>query len=205
MILGSKVAKHLDHVWACEFIEELAPPDYLPDDHALEPSEKREIRDIGYTINNTTKTRAIFEINKGVNKAPERIDVNAAMAEEDRRVPFENMIYIADGPSDVPVFSILQQYGGQTYAVFESGNEDEFNQVHDLLEDGRVDGVGEADYRPNKPAAMWITRAITRAADRMVASHKAEREGQFASRVGVAPKHLSDAPEADGRAASPDG
>lgn len=59
---------------------------------------------IVYIIDNTTKTRAVFEINKGVNKYPDEITVNARMAPDDRRIPFDNMVYIADGPSDVPVF-----------------------------------------------------------------------------------------------------
>ena len=53
-------------------------------------------------IDNTSKTRAIFEINKGSNKF--NIDVNSKIDRDKRRVPFENMIYIADGPSDIPVF-----------------------------------------------------------------------------------------------------
>jgi hypothetical protein len=46
------------------------------------------------------------------------IDVNASLAPEDRRVTFQNMIYIADGPSDVPAFSIVNHYGGRTLAVY---------------------------------------------------------------------------------------
>lgn len=61
---------------------------------------------VGYALDNTTKTRAIFEINKGVNIEP-TLDVNAQMDLDERRVPIENMIYVADGPSDVPVFSVV--------------------------------------------------------------------------------------------------
>ncbi len=53
-------------------------------------------------IDNTSKTRAIFEINKGSNKF--KIDVNSKIDRDRRRVPFSNMIYVADGPSDIPVF-----------------------------------------------------------------------------------------------------
>ena len=35
-----------------------------------------------------------------------------------RRVPFENMIYIADGPSDIPAFSLVKQKGGTTFAIY---------------------------------------------------------------------------------------
>jgi hypothetical protein len=42
--------------------------------------------------------------------------------DEDRRVPFQNMIYIADGPSDIPVFSLINQFGGRTFAVYQPGS-----------------------------------------------------------------------------------
>jgi hypothetical protein len=46
------------------------------------------------------------------------MDVNMKVAEEDRRVPIRNMIYVADGPSDVPSFSVVNQGGGRTFGVY---------------------------------------------------------------------------------------
>jgi hypothetical protein len=95
MILGSRIAQHVDGVWGCEFVEHLAKPGYLKEQAALFGDGL--IQGIGYALDNTTKTRALFEINKGTNKLPD-IDVKASVAPEDRRIPFQNMIYIADGP-----------------------------------------------------------------------------------------------------------
>lgn len=67
------------------------------------------IQDIGYVIDNTTKTRAIFEINKGSTNWKDRC--KQLYSRSERRIPFQNMIYIADGPSDVPVFSLINQNG----------------------------------------------------------------------------------------------
>lgn len=118
MIMGSKIAQFVKSVWGCEFVEVVGRPGYLDTNTPLfDDAEPTIIRNIGYAIDNTTKTRALFEINKGTNKRPE-IQVNATIAHQDRRVPFENMIYIADGPSDVPAFSIVNQYGGKTFAVY---------------------------------------------------------------------------------------
>lgn len=152
IILGSEVAGTVDGVWACEFLEATAPPGYreLP---PPTPEEDAELADIAYAIDNTTKTRAVFEINKGVNKHRE-ISVNQKMKEVDRRIPFANMIYIADGPSDVPVFSVLNSLGGQTLGVYGADSEKEFRQVADLLEEGRVQGMGPADYGAGTPTTM---------------------------------------------------
>ena len=110
-------------------------------------------------IDNTTKTRAVFEINKGVNRNPS-IDVNARMSEEQRRVPIRNMIYIADGPSDVPVFSLLNQRGGKTLGVYTTEPRNNFRQVKDLQEQGRIQGLAEADFRPGKAAYLWLMDSL---------------------------------------------
>ncbi len=104
MILGSKIAPYIDGVWGCEFVENPPSPGFLDNPGKSTRPDKKIISQIAYALDNTTKTRAIFEINKGTNKIPD-IDVNAKIPDEDRRVPIQNMIYIADGPSDIPVFS----------------------------------------------------------------------------------------------------
>lgn len=67
MILGSKIAPYVDEVWACEFVEKVPPPGYLGRLPDLSLPDKETIIDIGYVLDNTTKTRAVFEINKGTN------------------------------------------------------------------------------------------------------------------------------------------
>jgi hypothetical protein len=195
MILGSKIAPYLDGVWACEFVERVPGPGYLmradAGDGASEPGSMFEgtveLRDVGYVIDNTSKTRAIFEINKGSNVAPE-IDVNAKVPHADRRVPFQNMIYVADGPSDVPVFSVVRQFGGKTFAVYRPGSKASFVQVNELQRQGRIDSFGEASYLPGSQTSMWILHAVEEIADRIVAS----RERALGEAVGRAPRHLHD-------------
>lgn len=108
----------------------------------------------------------MFEINKGVNKYDE-LDVNAKIPKNSRRIPFENMIYIADGPSDVPAFSIVKQNGGSTFAVFPKGSVKHLKQVDKLREDGRIDMYGEADYTENSLTYLWITEKVKDIADRI--------------------------------------
>jgi hypothetical protein len=115
MVRGSKIAKYVDGIWGCEFIENPLQPGFLAQKE-FEISAEAEIAQIGMVIDNTTKTRALFEINKGTNKNP-AIEVNSNVKPEDRRIPFQNMIYIADGPSDVPSFSVVKGNGGRAYAA----------------------------------------------------------------------------------------
>lgn len=160
MIEGNAIFEHLDGVWACELLPdaptanngELDPASFDPDG---------PLTQIGYTIDNTTKTRAIFEINKGINKL-ENVNVNARMADDERRVPIGNMIYIADGPSDVPVFSVVQGKGGKTLAVHSGNN---YVGVQQLQADGRVNHTARADYTEDSDADLWLFHSLRQIAD----------------------------------------
>lgn len=185
MILGSAIAPYVKDVWACEFVESIPRPGYLDDGQVPLLDDRGEIADIGYAIDNTTKTRAIFEINKGVNQ-DRSIDVNAKVAAEDRRVPFANMIYVADGPSDIPVFSILNKNGGRTYAVYKPNSEKEFNQANLLQRQGRVQSFGEANYTEGSKTYLWICTAVEEIAERIVR----ERKAALDQRLGQPPRHL---------------
>lgn len=183
MILGSAVAEHVNNVWACEFVEVEPPPGFLS---GATPAATGEVCQVGYVLDNTTKTRAIFEINKGSNVFPE-IDVNSFIAPEDRRVPFQNIIYVADGPSDVPVFSVVKGQGGRTYAVYPPEAEADFAQVNRLLREGRVLAFGEANFQAGSPTAIWLGQAVDEIADRITA----DRDSVLEAKVGRPPGHIT--------------
>lgn len=182
MIRGSAISEFVDDIWGCEFIESPIPSKMV---QSKSIDDTNEIKQTGYLIDNTSKTRAIFEINKGSNKY-DYIDVNSKMDKKDRRVPFEHMIYIADGPSDVPVFSILQQYGGKTFAIYPAGDERAFSQVDQLRRDGRIDMYAEANYTEGTTAYMWLMSKTKEIADAIYESE----EDKIRSAVKQAPQHL---------------
>lgn len=185
MIVGSKIFPHVDDVWACEFAEASAPPNYLSETKSMFGEKEGVISEVAYCLDHTSKTRAIFEINKGTNKFPD-IGINDAIPPEMRRVPFQNMVYIADGPSDIPCFSVLNQYEGRTYAVYNAGSEREFQKAYDLQKQRRVEAFGEADYRENSQTAMWITHAVTDIAERIVR----DRNRVLGDGLGKPPGHV---------------
>ena len=164
-------------IWGCEFIESVQEEGY------------RCISEVAYTIDNTTKTRALFEINKGVGIENSEIEVNTKIPEGNRRVHFINMMYIADGPSDIPAFSVVRKNGGATFAVYPKGNVEAMKQVEGLRKDGRIDMYAEADYRENTTAEMWICEKIKELADKIV-----QEEKEKIRRVtgGSTPRHLTD-------------
>ena len=177
VIRGSSVMPYVEHVWGCELIE--------GKDNEGGPC----ISEIGYTIDNTSKTRALFEINKGVHSKDGREGVNAntTIPEEYRRVHFINMMYVADGPSDIPAFSVVNKSGGATFAIYPKGDENALRQVEQMRVEGRINMYAEADYTRGTTAYMWICNKIREFADRIREEERKKIE-KYASSKG--PKHL---------------
>lgn len=187
VIRGSLVAPHVENVWGCELLESTFVPGSTPGaDGLTETPDPGVVTEIAASIDNTTKTRALFEISKGVNKHPE-ISVNQKMPENERRVPLSHMLYIADGPSDVPAFSVVKRGGGKTLAVYRAHDADSFNQARHLQDAQRVDHFAEADYTAGSNASLWILSNLKDMADGIVEAHRrALSEGQHS-----VPRHLT--------------
>ena len=158
VIRGTEAASYVNGIWGCEFIE-----------------SNGEISEVGYTIDNTTKTRALFEINKGVGVS-EGVTVNTSIPQSERRVHFINMVYIADGPSDIPAFSVVNHNGGATFAVYPRGDSLALRQVEKMRSERRVNMFAEADYREQSTASMWLCEKIRDFADRIRAEERAKIE-----------------------------
>ena len=103
-----------------------------------------------------------------------------------RRIPFEQLIYVADGPSDVPVFAVVKQMGGKTYAVYDPNDESEFAQTCDLVESGRVHNNGPADYSFRSPTSVWMKQKIRE----ILSNMRVKREESLRQSITAAPKHM---------------
>jgi hypothetical protein len=99
------------------------------------PYPKRVITDTG-------KTQYLFRINKGIEDLGESI--NHHMPEEQRPIPFANMIYFGDGDTDVPSMAVVRKNGGHAIAVHPAS---EPKKCVDLFKAGRCDFFAAADYR----------------------------------------------------------
>lgn len=195
-IRGSSIAPYVEGIFGCEFIEDVLQPGFLDASGDLKSGASaaelglvpaREISQVACALDNTSKTRYLFEINKGSNKYPDSIDVNSTIARESRRVPFENMVYIADGPSDVPAFSILNYNGGSTFAVYPKGDVKAFRQVEALRHAQRVQMFGEADYVTGSQSWLWLTEKARAIADQIVA----RKQAAIRNSAGAPPAHLT--------------
>jgi hypothetical protein len=184
MILGSAIADQVEHVFGCEFVERVPRSGFDGLPNAQVAFENRMA--ISYVIDDTSKTRALFDINKGTVQEP-RLHVNDLIPESERRVPFVNIIYVADGPSDVPVYSLVKEKGGRTFGVYEERNRKLFDDVERLREDGRIEAHAPANYTEGSQAYLWLTRAVETIAERIVDEHESR-----IARVSKPPGHVID-------------
>lgn len=97
-------------------------------------------------INDTAKTQYLFRINKGLLDMTESI--NKYMPENERQIPFANMIYFGDGETDVPCMTVAKKNGGYAIAVHNNVKKN-ITVCTELLGANRIDYFAPADYREN--------------------------------------------------------
>ena len=73
------------------------------------------------------------------------------MPETDRPIPFDNIIYIGDGMTDVPSMALIKKSGGHSIAVFKKNNKEQIKISKNLYEAQRVDFIAPANYNQNYP------------------------------------------------------
>lgn len=146
IIEGCEIKDAFKEIFACEFL-------YDENGVAVWPKN---------VVNYTTKTQILFRINKGVMDLSDDRTVNEFTPENQRRVPFHNMIYIADGVTDVPCMKLVKVNGGYSVAVYQEENEKSKDTVKELMRQDRINLFAPADYSQGAPLESCIKQIIDR-------------------------------------------
>ena len=130
IIEGSPIAKEFKHVFAGSFI-------YDQNGEAEWP---------GIAVDYTAKTQYLFKIQKGIFSSRDAHKVNESLSDEDKRLPFTNMIYFGDGETDIPSMKLVTMFGGNAIAVFDPSRPGKKQVAQKLLRQGRVSFITPASY-----------------------------------------------------------
>ncbi len=130
IIQGTPIAKYFKRIYACRYM-------YDENGEAVWPA---------LAINYTLKTQYIYRISKGVLDVTDDYNLNRLQDGSQRRIAYNNMIYIGDGMTDIPCMKMVKQRGGKSIALYAAGKSE---TVKTLVEDNRINYVCVADYSPN--------------------------------------------------------
>lgn len=119
----------------------------------------------GVGINYTTKTQYLFRINKGIDNHWDNDFINSYMPEDERPIPFDRMIFLGDGDTDIPTMKMLTHKGGHSVAVYDTNRTDrDLKKIHKLISDGRVEFVAPADYSEHSQIDIIVKGILGRIA-----------------------------------------
>lgn len=147
MISGSAIARHMTGIFGCNF-----------------SYDKKVVTGSKSAISFTEKTRYLYGINKGIGSRELRSNpykINDALPRDTRRVPFSQMIYIGDGPSDIPSLSAIIQNGGTGIGV--SSPTTTFKKGYELARGKRITvGPYTANYKKGSDMRKVLEETILR-------------------------------------------
>ena len=144
LIEGTSIAHEFKKIFACSFW-------YDGSGVAVWPA---------VAVDYTGKTQFLFKIAKGIMDISDNTKVNESQKEDDKPIPFSNMIYLGDGTTDIPCMKIVKMFGGNSIAVYSPDNAHQKETARKLLRQDRVNFICQADYRVGGQIYEVVTTLI---------------------------------------------
>ncbi len=148
------VACEFADIWASEF-------HYDEQGRALTPKR---------IISFTDKTRYLFQIQKGIIGEASRSQpfaVNRRVSPDQVRIPLDQMIFVGDGYTDIPCFSLIKQHGGVPIAVYDHRHTEKWGNAFRFVMDGRVSNLHAANYQPGSDLVNFLSMAVRSLSERI--------------------------------------
>lgn len=147
ILRATPIAKEFRDIFACDF-------DYDSSGGIVFPKN---------IVSFTEKTRFLFNISKGMIGEEARLNpqaVNKRFQDGEYRVPFHNMIFVGDGDTDIPCFTLVERYNGVAMAVYDPQKRHKWGRAWKFIKDKRVSNITTADYREGSNLEIQLTMAL---------------------------------------------
>lgn len=154
LLRGTSIAKHFENIWASEF----------------HYSSKGSIEFPCNIVSFTDKTRYIFHVSKGIfgpKFQGKPFEVNRKIPPQELRIPLDQMIFVGDGYTDIPCFSLVRKNGGVAIGVYDQENREKWGKAWGFIEDGRVSNLVPADYGSKSALSDSLTMAVENMANKI--------------------------------------
>lgn len=148
----SKIAKNFTAIWASDFHY----------DHNGGICFPKKI------VSYTDKTRYLFQIAKGLYGPAsfgKPFEVNRLVPR--LRIPMEQMIFVGDGLTDVPCFSLVKRSGGIAIGVYNPDHHDKLGRAWGFVDEGRVSNLHAARYGTDTDLYRSLSMALSRIASKL--------------------------------------
>lgn len=162
VVRQTPVAHEFTDIWASEFMYDQAGAIRFP---------KR-------VVSFTDKTRYLFHIQKGIVGPSSRnkpFEVNRKIAPDKLRIPFEQMIFVGDGYTDIPCFSLIRRSGGVAFGVWDPRHRDKRSRAWGFIQEGRVSNLNQARYDDEAELYQWLEEAVESLAGRISLNNRIYR------------------------------
>jgi len=147
VVRHTSIAHEFTQIWASELVY----------------GEDQGIRFPRRVVSFTDKTRYLFHIQKGIIGPAfegKPFEVNRKIPEDRLRVPFDQMIFVGDGYTDIPCFSMVRKAGGIAFGVWDPKHRDKRSRAWGFIEDGRVNNLNQARYDEDAELYQWLEEAV---------------------------------------------
>jgi len=146
IVRHTAIAPCFKRIWGCEFAY----------------NDQDEIMFLKRSISHTEKTRYLLQVSSG----QEQVDGSGRafayrdVPESDLHIPLSQVVYVGDGASDVPCFSLIHDERGISIGVFKGDTPNEWGREVQVSESQRVSNLAAADYQDDSEMTRSLQLAI---------------------------------------------
>lgn len=147
IVRGTPIADEFKMLWGCEFHF----------DHSDEVSFIKRI------ISHPEKTRYMLQLAKGVSDEGDvghPAHVYRHVPADQWHVPLDQVVYVGDGSSDMPVFALMKEHHGIAIGVYKSSSAAKWGGNSDVDAQRRVENLAPVDYREDGELMRSLQLAV---------------------------------------------